>query len=194
MTHPAAVTLGPIPEVGSFQRRRVRLTAVAIAAMATVSSALVVWSAATHGVAVTFGGDTPVRLPIGALAAAVILSPIVWSAIFRSPRFGMTLTEDALVVESWWRRLTFDRAAISAAEPLPGVMRLRDGYFSGRGSNDQAFVVWLWPKNPEQTEIPLGVTTGSWRATSIAAQRINAWLGVEIDFDEARADALLDEE
>jgi hypothetical protein len=41
---------------------------------------------------------------------------------------------------------------------------------------------------------PLGVTTGSWRATSIAAQRINAWLGVEIDFDEARADALLDEE
>lgn len=79
------------------------------------------------------------------------------------------------------------RLELSAAEPLPAVMRMRDGYFSARGSDSAPFGVWLWPSNPEEDEIHLGVTTGTWEATSIAARRINAWLGVEIDFDEDQA-------
>jgi hypothetical protein len=186
--------IGPIPDVGSFQRRRVRLTAVVIAAVALICLALVLGSAVTVGIAVTFGGDTPVRLPICGLIAMGIMSPIVWSAIFRSRRYGLAITEDALVVESWWRRRTFHRSELSAAEPLPGVMRMKDGFFSGRGSKSQPFAVWLWPSSPEQDEFPLGVTTGTWEATSAAARKINEWLGVQVDFDEVRANRLLDEE
>lgn len=184
---------GPIEEVGSFQRRRVRRTAAAIVAMAVGCVALILWSISAVGIATTFGPDTPARVPICALIAAVILSPIVWSAIFRSRRYGLSITDDTLVVESWWRKRTFDRAELSAAEPLPGVARLKDGYFSGRGSNAEPFAVWLWPSDPEKDEFPLGVTTGTWEATSAAARKINAWLGVDLDFDENRADALFDE-
>lgn len=190
----AFILLGPIPEVGSFQRRRVRRTAITVGVMALVCVALIAVSTFTVGISITFGPDTPARLPILALIAAAILSPIVWSAIFRSSGYGLTITEDALVVESWWRRRTFDRAELSAAEPLPGVMRMRDGFFSGRGSNSEPFAVWLWPRDARKDEFPLGVTTGTWEATSVAAQRINAWLGVEVDFDEGRAETLLDED
>lgn len=186
--------VGPIREVGAFQRRRVRLTASAIAAMAVVSLALVLWSAATVGMSTTFGGATPVRLPICALIAAIILSPIIWSAIFRSHRYGLTITDEELVAESWWRRRTFRRAELSAAEPLPAVTRMRDGYFSARGSNSALFAVWLWPSRVENNEIQLGVTTGTWEATSVAARRVNAWLGAEVDFDEDRACRLLEED
>ncbi|WP_424708720.1 hypothetical protein [Microbacterium sp. SLBN-111] len=186
--------VGPISEVGAFQRRRVRLTGLAIAAMALVSLALVLWSAAMVGISTIFGAATPVRLPIVAFIAAIVLSPVLWSAIFRSHRYGLTITEDELVIESWWRRRTFRRAELSAAEPLPAVMRMRDGYFSARGSNSALFAVWLWPGSPEQDEIQLGVTTGTWEATSIAAKRINAWLGAEVEFDEERAYRLLDED
>lgn len=186
--------LGPIPEVGSFQRRRVRRTAIVIGAVALICVALIVASTLTAGVDVTFGPDTPVRLPILALIAAVLLSPIAWSAVFRSRLYGLTLTEDALIVESWWRKRTFERAELSAAEPLPGVMRVRDGFFSGRGSNAEPFAVWLWPRGTESDEFPLGVTTGTWEATTRASRRINAWLGAEVEFNEDRADSLLDEE
>lgn len=189
----ASDLVGPIPEVGSFQRRRVRRTAIAIAAIAVVSVALVLASVMTAGVAVTFGAGTHVQLPIAGLLAASLLSPIVWSAVFRSRRYGLTITEDALVVESWWRRRTFDRASISAAEPLPGMMRLRDGFFSGRGSAEEPFTIWLRPSQPDKDELPLGVTTGTWDVTSAAAMKINAWLGAEIDCDEDRAHRLLDE-
>lgn len=186
--------VGPLREVGAFQRRRVRLTALVIAAMALVSLALVLWSAATVGISTTFGAATPVRLPIVAFIAAIVLSPVLWSAVFRSHRYGMKITEDELVIESWWRKRTFRRPELSAAEPLPAVMRMRDGYFSARGSNSALFAVWLWPSSPEEDEIQLGVTTGSWEATSNAARRINAWLGAEVDFDEDRAYRLLEED
>ena len=186
--------LGPIAEVGSFQRRRVRRTAVGIAAGALGSLTLILASVLTEGVETAFGAQTPVRLPILFLLAAVLLTPIVWSAIFRSRRYGLTLTDDALIVVSWWRTRRFGRDEISAAEPLPGVMRLSDGFFSGRGTGAEPFAVWLWPKMPDRDEFPLSVTTGTWEATAAASRKINAWLGVDFDFDEDRAQTLLDED
>lgn len=186
--------LGPIPEVGSFQRRRVRRTAVAVGVAALVCVAIILASMFTVGIEATFGPDTPARLPILALIAALVLTPIVWSAVFRSRRYGLTLTKDALIVVSWWRTRTFERDELSAAEPLPAVMRMRDGFFSGSGSSAEPFAVWLWPRSPEENEFPLGVTTGTWDATGLAARKINKWLAVEVDFDEGRAGALLDED
>lgn len=186
--------LGPIPELGSFQRKRVRRTAAVVSTMALASVAIVVWSILTLGIEVTFGPDTPVRLPILAIIAALFLTPIVWSAVVRSRRYGLTLTKDALVIVSWWRTRKFARAELSAAEPLPAVMRLSDGFFSGRGTDAEPFTVWLWPKGPERDEFPIGVATGTWEATGLASRKINSWLQVEVDFDEGRAGALLDED
>ena len=76
--------------------------------MALICVALVLGSILTLGIEVTFGADTPVRLPILALIAAVLLTPIVWSAVFRSRRYGLTLMRDELVVVSWWRTRRFE--------------------------------------------------------------------------------------
>lgn len=160
--------------------------------MVLVCVALIVVSILVVGIEVTFGPETPARLPILALMAAVVVTPIVWSAMFRSHRYGLTLTRDELVVVSWWRTRRIKRTDLSAAEPLPAVMRLSDGYFSGNGTDAAPFAVWLWPIDPEGREFPLGVTTGTWEATAVAARRINAWLGVDVDFDEVRANTLLD--
>lgn len=184
--------LGPIAGLGSFQRTRVRRTAIVVVAMALVCVVLIVVSILTVGIEATFGAETPARLPILALIAAVILTPVVWSAAFRSRRYGLTLTKDELIVVSWWRTRRFERGELSAAEPLPAVMRLSDGFFSGNGADAAPFAVWLWPKSPERHEFPLGITTGTWEMTAVAAGRINAWLGVDVDSDEARVDLLLD--
>jgi uncharacterized integral membrane protein len=171
--------LGPIAELGSFQRRRVRRTASVLAAVALLCIVLILVSMFTQGVEVTFGAETPVRLPILALLAAVLMAPIVWSAVFRSRRYGLTLTRDALIVVSWWRTRTFERGELSAAEALPGVMRMSDGFFSGQGTDAAPFAVWLSPSNPERRRFPLGVTTGTREATALASRKINAWLAVE---------------
>lgn len=105
VTSAAVNMLGPMAEIGAFQRSRVRRTAVAIGAMTAVCIALVLVSVAMNGVEAAFGPDTPVRLPILALIAAMFLTPIVWSAVFRSHRYGMTLTRDALIVVARGDRL-----------------------------------------------------------------------------------------
>jgi hypothetical protein len=173
--------LGPLAELGAFQRLRVRRTAAAVAAMAAVCIVFVLLSVAMNGVGITFGPDTPVRLPILALIAALLLAPIVWSAVFRSRRYGVTLTRDVLIVVSWWRTRRFERSALSSAESGPAVMRISDGFFSGSGTDAAPCAVWLTPSEPGRAAFPLGVTTGTESATRAASRRINAWLSVEVD-------------
>lgn len=178
-------------ELGAFQRSRVRRTAAAIAAMTAVCIALVLVSIAMNGVGVTFGSETPVRLPILALIAAVLLTPIVWSAVFRSRSYGMTLTKDALIVTSWWRTQRFERAELASAAPGPAVMRMRDGFFSGAGTDAAPFTVWLTLSSSGSDAFPLGVTTGTKGATVAASRRINAWLEIEDGVDKEQADPAL---
>lgn len=71
-------------------------------------------------------------------------------------------------------------------------MRMSDGFFSGQGTDAAPFAVWLWPSSAERGEFPLGVTTATWEAAALASRKINAWLEVEVDFEQGRADTLLD--
>jgi len=176
--------LGPLPQVGAFQRRRVRRTAAAVAAMAVVCVVVVVADVLAQGVAVAFGPDTPVRVPILAFLAALILWPVVWSAIFRAPQYGITLTDEAIIVRSWWRTRAIARKDVSAARPLLAEMRISDGFFSGQGADAAPFAIWLWPRDPARGPRQIGVSTGSWDVTATGARRINGWLGVDIELRE----------
>lgn len=177
-----------LSELCAFQRRRVRRQAWLILPISLACIVVVCASIFIEGIDVAFGPDTPVRLAILWLFAAVVLSPIVWSGLFRAKHFGVALTGDAIVVRSWWRTRRFPRAEISAAEPLPAEMQLRDGFFSGKGNGDDSFAVWIWPKDPTRDARQLGVTTGTWEATAAGARRINEWLGVDIDFADPSRD------
>lgn len=183
----------PFAALVTFQRRRVRRTAIAAGAVAGASIVFVTVSLIVSGPAETFGPQTPVRLPILAFLASLFLLPVVWSAIFRSHRYGISIADDELQVVSWWRTRRYSRDMISAAEPLPAVARLSHGLFSGAGNDRAPFAVWLWPRSGSQREFPLGVTTGTWETVERACHVINLWLGVELDFDRDRAEILRDD-
>lgn len=176
MTTTTTDELGPIAELGDFQRRRVRRGAIAAGVMLAVCTVLIAVSVVRDGVEIAFGPSTPVRVPILSVFAVVFLLPMIWSAIFRSHSYGLTLTEDALVVTSWWRTRTFERESLRSAQPGPAEMRISDGFFSGGGTGASPAAVWLSPSDPRRRSFPLAVTTGTVPAVEEACRRITHWL------------------
>ncbi|MEV8271904.1 hypothetical protein [Microbacterium sp. NPDC077184] len=171
----AAETLGPIAEIGAFQRTRMRRAAAGVGGVATVCILFIADSIVRDGVSVTFSADTPVRPFFLFLIAMVFVMPIVWSAVLRSRRYGVTLTEEAVVVESWWRTRRYERGAVRSAMSGPAQMRFRDGFFSGQGTVAAPAAIWLFPSDHARP-FPLGVTTGSFEAVEAACGRINEWI------------------
>ncbi len=144
--------------------------------MLAVCTVLIAVSVVRDGVEITFGPDTPVRLPILAVFAVVFLLPMIWSAIFRSRSYGLALTEDTLVVTSWWRTRAFERESLESAQPGPAEMRISDGFFSGGGTGAAPATVWLSPSDSRRRSFPLAVMTGTVPAVEEACRRINDWL------------------
>lgn len=153
-----------------------RRAAAGVGAVVAVSTLFIVDSVVRDGIRVTFSSDTPVRPFFLLLIAMVFVAPIVWSAIVRSGRYGVTLTAEALVVSSWWRTRHYERTSLRSAISGPADMRLRDGFFSGQGTVAAPAAIWLIPRDAGRRPFPLGVTTGTFDAVEDACGRINEWL------------------